>query len=74
MKLPDNEIEESLKKILAVRLYEKGILGIGKARELAGVTRLEFHKLLKDEGVFLNYDEEDLKNDVKQLKELGLWK
>ena len=72
MKLPDKELENSLKKILAVRLYDKGILGMGKARELAGVTRLEFQKLLKDEGVCINYDSEELEHDVNQLKELGL--
>ncbi len=60
--------EKELKKLLAVKLYEKGILGIGKAKELIGVTRMEFLYLLKDEGVPLNYDQDDLENDLKTIE------
>ena len=50
----------------------KGILGVGKARELAGVSKLEFYGLLKKEGVPLNYGEEDLKKDIETIKALSV--
>lgn len=39
LRLPRKGTKEELKKLLAVTLYEKGILGIGKARELAGASK-----------------------------------
>jgi len=68
LKIPAKNQEKELKKLLAVKLYEKGILGIGKAKELIGVTRMEFLYLLKDEGVPLNYDQDDLENDLKTIE------
>ncbi len=68
LKIPVKNQEKELKKLLAVKLYEKGILGIGKARELIGVTRMEFLYLLKDEGIPLNYDKDDLENDLKTIE------
>jgi len=72
MRLPRKGTKEELKKLLAVALYAKGILGIGKARELAGVSKLEFYGLLKKDGVPLNYGEEDLKKDIETIKALSV--
>ncbi len=72
MRLPRKGTKEELKKLLAVALYGKGILGIGKARELADVSKLEFYGLLKKEGVPLNYGEEDLKKDIETIKALSV--
>jgi len=68
LKIPVKNQEKELKKLLAVKLYEKGILGVGKAKELIGVTRMEFLYLLKDEGIPLNYDQDDLENDLKTIE------
>ncbi len=68
LKIPLKNQEKELKKLLAMKLYEKGVLGIGKARELIGVTRAEFLYLLKDEGIPLNYDKDDLENDLKTIE------
>jgi predicted HTH domain antitoxin len=46
LKLPSEEVPGRLKRELAVRLYEKRLLGFGKARELAGMTKWEFQQLL----------------------------
>jgi len=46
IKLPREEMPARLKRELALRLYEKGLLSFGKARELAGMTKWEFSKLL----------------------------
>ena len=46
LKLPRDEVPARLKRELALRLYEKGLLSFGKARELAGMTKWEFSYLL----------------------------
>jgi predicted HTH domain antitoxin len=72
LRLPRKGTKEELQRLLAVTLYAKGILGIGKARELAGVSKLEFYALLKKEGVALNYSEEDLEKDIKTIGALAI--
>ncbi len=68
IKLPEKEKQKELLKLLAVKLYEKGVLGIGKASELCGLNKLSFMTLLKDEGIALNFDEEELKRELKNLE------
>lgn len=68
IKLPEKEREKELLKLLAVKLYEKGIMGIGKAAELCGLSRLEFMQVLKEENVTLNYDDEELERDLRNLE------
>jgi predicted HTH domain antitoxin len=68
LRIPVKDQEKELKKLLALKLYEKGILGMGKARELDGVTRLDFLYMLKEEGIPVNYDQDDLEEDLNTLK------
>lgn len=70
IKLPEEEIPDRLKKELAVRLYSKNLLGFGKARQLAGLNRWEFHDLLGKENVVRRYDVRELEEDLKTLEEL----
>ena len=35
---------------------------------MCGLTRFEFMSLLKEEDVFLNYDEEELERELKNLE------
>lgn len=67
IKLPEEEIQGRLKKELAVRLYSKNLLSFGKARQLAGITRWEFHDLLGKENVVRRYDVRELEEDLKTL-------
>ena len=71
IKLPAEEVPNRLQTELAIRLYEKGLLGFRKARELAGMSRWEFHDLLGDEGVTRRYDVEELGEDLKTIEEIG---
>ena len=71
IKLPEEEIQDRLKKELAVRLYSKNLLSFGKARQLAGINRWEFHDLLGKENVLRRYDMHELEDDLKTLEELG---
>jgi len=70
IKLPASEAHVRLRKELAVRLYEKGLLSFGKARELAGLSRWAFHDLLGDEGILRRYDVRELEEDLKTLEGL----
>jgi hypothetical protein len=56
-------------KLLAVRLYEKGALGLGKTSELCGADRSGFLHLLKEEQAFLNYDDEELDRIWRRLNQ-----
>ena len=46
LRVPPEEQGARLRRELAVRLYQKGLLPFGKARVLAGLTNWEFHLLL----------------------------
>jgi predicted HTH domain antitoxin len=60
-----------LKTELALALYAQQRLSIGKARELAGMSLWEFRQLLALRRIAPHYDEGDLAEDVKTLRELG---
>ena len=67
LKLPEKTVQKDLMKLLAVKLYEKGALGLGIASELCGASRNDFFHILKEEQVFLNYDDEELDRDIAAL-------
>ena len=71
IKLPAEEASTRLRRELALRLYEKGLLSFGKARELAGMTRWAFHDLLGEEGITRRYDVEEFEEDLKTLEDLS---
>lgn len=70
IKIPESELKTRLKIELAIRLYQKGILGFGKARELAGLNKWQFQEILAKEKVPLNYDLEELERDLETLRSL----
>ncbi|AEN05884.1 UPF0175 family protein [Halolamina sp.] len=48
---PPDEREPIVQQELAVSLYREGYLSFGKTRELAGLTKADFHQLLGERGV-----------------------
>ena len=64
LRLPEAEAEERLREELAVALYARQILSLGKAAELAGASRFHFAELLGRRGVSRHYTEEDLVQDL----------
>jgi len=70
LRVPPNEQAPRLRRELAVRLYQKGLLSFGKARELAGMTKWEFYLLLGEEGIVRRYGAEELDEDMKTLEAL----
>lgn len=65
MKLPRGEVEKELRKELALALYQRGVLSLGKARALAQMTRWEFEELLGQRGILRHYTEADLEEDIR---------
>lgn len=64
-KLPPQEIEEEFRRELALALYRRGVLSLGKARLLAQMTRWEFEELLGERRITRHYTEADLEEDVR---------
>ncbi len=71
LRLPADERLARIQKELAIRLYQKGLLSFGKARELAALSKWEFHELLSQEGIDRSYDDEELEGDLATLEALG---
>ncbi|WP_048147859.1 UPF0175 family protein [Palaeococcus ferrophilus] len=64
MKLPRGEVERELRVDLAVILYQWGILPLGKAAKLAGMTKREFLEELAKRKVPRHYTEKELEEDL----------
>ncbi len=70
LQLSSSERLSCLQRELAIRLYQKGLLFFGKARELAQMTKCEFHSLIGDEAIERSYDLEELSSDLNTLETL----
>ena len=64
MRLPSAEQRRQLKVELAVSLYGQGILSMGKARELADMTKVEFGLLLGKRNIPRHYSTQDMQDDL----------
>jgi len=71
LRVPPSERLPRLRQELAIRLYQKGILSFGKAREFVQMTKWQFHELLGQEGIERSYDLEELEADLETLESLG---
>ncbi len=65
LRLPPDEMERELRKELALALYQRRVLPLGKARVLAQMTRWEFEELLGRRKVPRHYSEEELQEDIR---------
>lgn len=63
-----NMSEAELKTEMAVLLYQKGKLSMGKAAELAGTNRIQFQFLLASRQIPVNYDVEELLKDWETIR------
>jgi predicted HTH domain antitoxin len=62
--------EEALKR-LAATFYADGSLSLGKAAELAKVSKQDFLDFLAAHNIPLNYDLDDLEEDLQTARELS---
>lgn len=64
IRLPEERMAQELLVELAIALYAQGLLSFGKARELAGMGKYEFGRLLGERGVPRHYGREELEDDL----------
>jgi Uncharacterised protein family (UPF0175). len=64
VRLPAKEIEPEFRKELALALYQRGVLPLGKARLMARMTRWEFEELLGRHKILRHYTDVDLEEDI----------
>lgn len=64
LRLPPAELKRRVSLELAVSFYAQGLLSLGKAAELAGLTRWELNDLLAQRGVTMHYADLELREDV----------
>jgi len=70
LRIPLDEQEGRLRRELALRLYEKGLLSLGKARQVAGMEKWDFLLLLARESICRQYDKDELDRDLVSLERL----
>jgi len=63
-RVPEEEFEELARIELAVALYARGVLSLGQARRLAGLSKWEFLEELAKRGVERHYTREELEDDI----------
>ncbi len=71
--IPDNALSQAnispdeLLIELAIYLYDKGTISMGKARKLAGLDQISFQKEMAKRNVNIHFGVEDLEKDLKNL-------
>jgi len=66
----ERELPKVLREIIAVNLYKEGLISLGKASEIAGVSRWEMFDILAAKKIPLQYYPEDLEEDIETLKKV----
>jgi len=65
----EGEIKQRIKISLAIRLYKLQKLTIGKAAQVAGLSRLQFETILSENEIPIsNLTIEDVISDIEKLK------
>ena len=71
LRLPPDEIESTLRKELALALYQRRVLPMAKAAALAQMSRWDFEELLCQRHVERPFSEEDLAEDLEFAREFS---
>ncbi|WP_297063765.1 UPF0175 family protein [Thermococcus sp.] len=70
LKVDRDEVPRVVRLYLAVELYREGLISLGKAAEIAGLSKWEMMEVLASKGVPLNYNRRDLEEDIETLERL----
>lgn len=63
------EFLQNMRTFAAVKFFELGKLSLGKAAELAEMSKLDFIELLSKQGVSVyNYPPEELEDDLSSIR------
>jgi predicted HTH domain antitoxin len=68
MRLPASDAQTEVRKEVALALYARGLMSIGKATELAGVPRSNFEAILAKRHVERPYEATELERDLAWAK------
>ena len=68
MKIPRSEREQVLKQELAFALYQRGLLAMGPARRLAGISKRDFLDELGKRKIERHYTTEEFEEDLRFAK------
>ena len=68
LKIDKKDIPKAVKLYLAIELYRERKISLGKASEIAGISKEEMMEVLSRKGIPINYDIDDLKEDIKRLE------
>ena len=69
LKVRDEDVPKLVRLYLAIELYREGKVSLGKASEIAEVTKWEMMEILSSRNVPIQYSVKDLEKDVKTLEE-----
>lgn len=64
-KARESNLPTVVKTSFILELYREGLISLGKAGELLGMSREEMLGVFKEKGISLNYDAADLEEDRK---------
>lgn len=65
LKTREEYLEPLLKQTVALELFREGVVSVGKASEIAGLTRNEMLDLLASKRIPLHYAPPDLREDME---------
>ena len=73
IEIPDTVLEYPLDRNkmlleIAIYLFEKDKLTLGKAAELVGIPKMQMQNEIGSRGIYMHYDEEMVENDIKFVK------
>ena len=78
LEIPDQALSKSkytaaeFRLDIAVMLYQKQVMSLARAAEWVGLSRIDFQKELKAQGIPLHYDVSDLHEEMATLDKMGL--
>ena len=65
----EQELKQRIKVALATQLYLQKKVTIGKATQIAELSRFEFESILSDNNISIsNLDEDDILGDIEKLR------
>jgi predicted HTH domain antitoxin len=64
LNVPEDQRDDVLRRELALSLYREGVLSFRKARELAGLSHRDFHRLLGEREIDRHDTSEELDEEL----------
>lgn len=69
-KVREKDFSMKVLETLSIELYREGVISIGKAAEIAGVSIWEMQDILAKQKIPLHYYPEDLESDIETLRKV----